>query len=76
MIQPVAEVDLTRMMPRKIADEHERNLLCAVIGMARMDLRKPTQRSSAREFFHSEHFDEMCAYLDLNPERLRLSALG
>ena len=76
MIQPMGEVDEARMAPRHVIDEPERKLLCAVIGLARMDLRQPTQRSSARAFFHSEHFAEMCAYLDLNPERLRLSAQG
>lgn len=75
MMQPMGEVDPSRMAPRHVADEPERKLLCAVIGMARMDLRRPKQRSSARAFFHSQHFAEMCTHLDLNPERLRLSAL-
>lgn len=76
MIQPMGEVDEARMAPRHVIDEAERKLLCAVIGQARMDLRRPSERSSARAFFHSQHFAEMCAYLDLSPERLRLSALG
>lgn len=76
MIQPMGEVDEARMAPRHVTDEAERRLLCAVIGMARMDLRRPKERSSARAFFVSEHFAEMCAHLDLSPERLRLSALG
>lgn len=72
----MGEVDPSRMAPRHVEDEPERKLLCAVIGMARMDLRRPKHRSSARAFFVSQHFSEMCGYLNFNPERLRLSALG
>jgi hypothetical protein len=71
MIQPVAEVDHSRMAPRGVGEVAERNVLCAVIGLAFHDLKAPGYRGSARAFFNSEHFDEMCEYLDLNAAMIR-----
>ena len=77
MIQPMGEVDEARMAPRHAGDDPERKLLCAIIGMAKQDLRakEHREREDARRFFESAHFAEMCGYLDLNAEYLRALAL-